>query len=426
VVMRDGGVDWKEGRWQRHRSGVSCDHGIVVAGDWGPVGDYGDFPPGGAEAMYGNVLPVIRASDLAIVNVEGPLSEQGKPIAKEGPALRRRPEAVAALECAPFQVACLANNHIMDYGPAALRDTQKLLRTHGIRSVGAGLSRSEALAPLVVPIGDARIGIVNFCEGEDATAATRGAGVFGWEIGTVTDAVRNLRPAADVLVVIAHAGREYVPAPPPYLQKAFRRIARAGADIVVGHHPHVPQGIEIFDGVPLVYSLGNFIFFREDKVVYRLLGYLLTLEIAGRRLAGFNLAPYVAETTGLRLLDGRERAWFLERLRHASSMLEEEKETREVWNAFIDSFGRRFWTRNLGGLAWPLTDMLKKPLKATAVLQNRFVTPAHRRFMIDGFSRLMSGRLGSAPSWAKALVREWMSLEGLPIGGDSYAAPNEG
>jgi hypothetical protein len=227
--------------------------------------------------------------------------------------------------------------------------------------------------------------------------------------------VRELRPSVDIVIVVAHAGREHVPAPPPYLQKAFRTIARSGVDIVVGHHPHVPQGIEIFDGVPLVYSLGNFVFYGQGRLLYRRLGYLLTIEVTRGSFTGFCLTPYVAEATGLRLLEGPERAWFFERIHAVSAILEDPEQTRSVWKAFIDSFGKAFWIRYCGGLAWPLLNFFKEPFRAAAVLRNRFSTPAHRHFMIDGFSRLIAGQMGSSPPWAKALVREWMSLQSLLV-----------
>jgi poly-gamma-glutamate synthesis protein (capsule biosynthesis protein) len=395
-------------------------------------------------SVYGDLLPVLRDSDLRIVNLEAPLCAGGTGashldgrIAKDGPNLRGDPQAIQALTTVPFDVACLANNHSMDYGPAALRETQTRLACHAIDIVGAGLSRQEALAPLVRRVGETTLGIVNFCEGEDATSASVDAaaiaGVFGWEIPTLLETVAALRAQVDVLIVIAHIGREYAPAPPPYVQAMFRAIARAGADLVVGHHPHVPQGIEWWDrghpdrsvagrspalpsaSVPLVYSLGNFIFYQNPRSIYQRLGYLLSVALADQRIVGFDLHPYALNENGARLLRGRQKAWFLQRLRAVSVFLDTPSKVCEVWHAFIDSFGEAFWLERGGGLFDLMAGMQEDFAGIAPKVRNRFITPAHQHFIGDGLGRAIARTIGSAEPWAAALVEEWRTLQ--EIGG---------
>lgn len=401
-------IDWHTGSWQKPQQVTSPDQRIVIAGDWAPIRRYASYLLSAPEVVYGDLLAPLRQADLRVINLETSLSSRGTPVMKDGPNLQGRPAAVAGLTCVPFDVACLANNHMMDYGPQAMQDTRALLAEKGIRHVGAGMSRAEALAPLIVDVGATQVGIVNFCEGEDGASAIEGPGVFGWELDEVMAAVQGLRQMVDVVLVVAHAGREYTPAPPPYLQRAFRTIARAGADLVVGHHPHVPQGIEIVEGVPIIYSLGNFIFFQETGRMFQRRGYLLEVSLAEGALSGFRLVPYALEDEGIRQLYGDEKVSLLAHLRAASVPLAEPAGTAALWHAFIDHQGAAYWQEACGGLR-SLVEVAGEDKDAAAALRNRFITPAHRHFMADGLSRLIAGELGAAPAWAAELVERWRS-----------------
>jgi poly-gamma-glutamate synthesis protein (capsule biosynthesis protein) len=300
---------------------------------------------------------------------------------------------------------------MMDFGSSALDDTRMRLHANGIQTVGAGLSRQEALEPLVIDIANTHLGIVNFCEGEDGTAATDGAGVFGWELETIIDTVKKLRSRVDVILVISHAGREYTPAPPPYIQKAFRTIAHNGADIVIGHHPHVPQGIELFEGVPLVYSLGNFVFDQYTKVQSQRRGYLISIELTRGKITGFTLVPYMLKSAELQQLTGIQKTSFFQKLRIVSEILANPGQTHIIWNAFIDSFGEAYWKEHGGNIAKLLDLMGKDQIRGAAKLRNLFITPAHRYFMVDGLTRVIADKIGSSPPWAIDLVQEWRTLE---------------
>ena len=285
-----------------------------MAGDFFPEKNLERLSIQNPKALYDDLLPLIQSTDLRIVNLEAPLSERGVPIAKDGPKMRIKPSAVAGLAEVPFDLACLANNHIMDYGTTGLRDTLDHLTQRGIRSVGAGLTPEQAFAPVIMEARGLRLGIVNFCEGEDGTGSSTGPGTFGWEPDRVIRAVSELIGDADVVMVIAHVGREYAPVPPPYVQRLFRSIADAGADLIVGHHPHVPQGFEIYSGTPIIYSLGNFIFEPWGSTfVHR--GMLLSVGIREGAVSGFRLIPYAIDDRGVHGLAPHERAWFFEQLR---------------------------------------------------------------------------------------------------------------
>ncbi len=414
-------INWETGSW-RCEEAIEPDCTIIVAGDWYPKNEQIDLAADDPEMLYGDLLPELRAADLRLVNLEASLADCGTPIAKDGPNMQVRSCALPGLTAVPFDVACLANNHVMDYGPDALASTLSALAAAGMKTVGAGMSPDAAHESLVCKVGSTRIGIVNFCEGEDGTAATHGPGTFGWEPDRVIRAVAELRATVDVVLVIAHAGREHVPVPPPYVVRLFRSIAEAGADIVIGHHPHVPQGVEIHQHVPIIYSLGNFVFLQEKGSVFRRRGLLATVEVAAKRVSGFRLTPYEINANGVRRMSRSATSWLFNELNRASASLAAAAKVREAWLAFIDSFGEDFWQEQVDGrvIAQSILEAAAARVrgkanvdyeKQAAKLRNRFITPAHQHWLADGLARFGSREIGTSERWARDLVHRWLNLE---------------
>lgn len=359
------------------------------------------------EAVYGNVLPELRTGDLRITNLECPLTRSETALFKSGSVLKGDPEHIKGLTAVPFEIVTLANNHVFDYGAGAFRETTNLLAAHGIRFAGAGITRQAAVEPLIVRVAETTIALVSFSEGEDLTGAVNGAGgVFGWEIDAVVDAVKTAKTAADLVFVICHAGVEYIPFPPPYLVRSLMAIADAGADLVVGHHPHVPQGIQIVGSVPIAYSLGNFVFYQPSDLVYRKIGYILKVGISGRSLTGIRLVPYQISDQGLNLLTGKRLAWFFGKMQRISQPLETMDDIEAAWNGFLRHYG-------VGGF-FDEIDMLlgklrKEPAKGAAMIRNRITTMQHREHWIDVMTRIINGTIDDAPDWACKLTREWLT-----------------
>jgi hypothetical protein len=397
--------DWGRGRWVK-AAARQAQAEIVIASDWAPIRAFDGIVARSPEAVYGDVLPVLRQSDLRIVNLECALSGDGSPVWKSGSVFKGRPEHIRGLTAVPFEVVTLANNHVLDYGPEAFSQTLKLLGDNSIRSVGAGMSAEEARRPLIVDLSGVRIGIINFSEGEDLTAAVSGPGVFGWEVDTAVDIVRALRPEVHVILVICHGGVEYIPFPPPYLASAFRRISDAGADLIVGHHAHVPQGVEICNGVPICYSLGNFVFYQETDLLYRKLGYLVKAGVSREGLAHIELIPYEIGSDSLRLLKGDEAALFFESLKKVSLPLAYPEGIVDAWHGFLRYYGLQGFRDEI---AMILAKMDQEPSKGAAMLRNRVATMQHREHWIDAMTRIMDGTIKVSPQWALDLSVEWLT-----------------
>ena len=196
---------------------------ILVAGDWAPIRAFDPVVRANPEAVYGDLLPLMREADLRIVNCECALTTVATPVWKSGAVFKGAPEHVDGLTAVPFDVACLANNHVLDYGVRGLADTLGLLARHGVQTTGAGLTEADAYAPLSVRAGGVCVHVVNFSEGEDLTAARGGPGVFGWDIARVTDLVRRCKRRGGVVIAIGHCGLEYLPSRPLTSSRRFAR-----------------------------------------------------------------------------------------------------------------------------------------------------------------------------------------------------------
>jgi Bacterial capsule synthesis protein PGA_cap len=398
-------VNWKNGTWTK-QAPDGPHYEICIASDWAPIRAFSQAILDNPEAVYGDVMAELRASDLRIANLECPLTRSESAVSKSGSVLKGVPGHIRGLTAVPFDIVTLANNHVFDYGLEAFQETLDLLDANGIQRVGAGLTRQAATAPLTVALGETTVALISFSEGEDLTGAVDGPGVFGWEMDAVVQAVRAARTTADLVVVICHAGVEYIPFPPPYLARALQQVARAGADLVVGHHPHVPQGIQIVDGVPIAYSLGNFVFYQPSDLIYRKVGYLLKVGVSAGALTGIKLVPYHIGERGLNLLEGERLAWFWKKMNRVSQPLETMEEIEDAWNGFLRHYG-------LGGFFDEIEMLMGKlredPPKGAAMIRNRVATMQHREHWIDAMTRIMDGTIDDAPDWATELTREWLT-----------------
>lgn len=400
-----GSLDWGQGRWHDPAAGPAAAR-IVVAADWAPIRAFAEPLAANPETVYGDLLPVLRQADLRLVNLECVLSDRGAPVWKSGSVFKGESRHLSGLQAVPFDAVTLANNHVSDYGVEAFGDTLDLLDRHGIGRTGAGLTPEEAHRRLDLRVGGLTLAVVNFSEAEDLTEAREGPGVCGWEVDRVVEEIRQAHTAVDAVLVVAHCGLEYIPFPPPYVVAACRVAAEAGADLVIGHHPHVPQGIEFHCGVPICYSLGNFVFYQETDLVYRKVGYLVRAGIADGGLADLELIPYAIGTDHLSLLQGERRAWFFDRLRAVSEPLSRPDGANQAWHGFLRHYGQQGLADEVGMILGRLRD---EPRKGAAIFRNRLTTQQHYWHWRDLLTRIVEGTLEAGPEWARALAAEWLT-----------------
>lgn len=196
--------------------------------------------------------------NLCMANLETPVyPDNASPRPKSGPALKGSRSTLSLVRKSFGRLwFTLANNHTMDYGEAGLRETLDACERLDIATVGAGSNSQEAHAPIIQEVNGVRIGVLGCCETHFGIATVRRAGVAALD-PTICAAIRKLESEVDVVIVSIHGGAEYCPWPSPQWQDLLRSFVDAGARIVHGHHAHVPQGYEAYNGGFIFYGLGN-------------------------------------------------------------------------------------------------------------------------------------------------------------------------
>ncbi len=246
----------------------------------------------GYEYPFVHVRPLLQAADVVFGNLEGPLTNSGQPEPDKRYVFRSPPDKVApALAAAGFNVVSLANNHSMDYGMEGLAQTLAALDAAGIRHVGAGMSSRQARRPAFIAANGHTIAFLayslTFPESFWARRDRPGT-AFGHEAHVRAD-VAAARQHADVVVVSFHWGREITTELRDYQPALAHAAIDAGALVVLGHHPHVLQGIERYKDGIIFYSLGNFAFGSYSQNATRSI--VAQVSIQDARLTEVRLFP---------------------------------------------------------------------------------------------------------------------------------------
>ncbi len=220
----------------------------------------------GVDALLDGVAPLLSGADLALANLECPLSRRGLRAAKPF-SFRGDPECASALARAGLDAVSLANNHSLDYGRGALVDTMTALESSGVVAVGAGMTRAEALEPRVFERNGIRIAVLGYCDLfiEGNTPRDDAPGVATGDPEALLRAIRSARESSQIVVLLIHWGVEYRDKPTDAQRDLARRAMAAGATVVAGAHPHVLQPIEQTGRALVAYSLGNFVFDQRRR-----------------------------------------------------------------------------------------------------------------------------------------------------------------
>jgi poly-gamma-glutamate capsule biosynthesis protein CapA/YwtB (metallophosphatase superfamily) len=268
--------------------------------------------------FFTTVAPLLKGADLRFANLEGPLSEQKGETQSPWNALTFTgpPKGAEALARAGFDVVSTANNHAWDYRERGLTETLDNLDRAGVRHVGTGRDLQAAEAPLIIEKNGLRLGFLAVTDiwNMGSLRTHKGASfVARADKDLLAASVRALRASgkADVIVVSYHGGVEYTDLPLPRTREILRASIDAGADMVLGHHPHVLQGIAWHAGKPILYSLGNLLM-RLSQPDKKPTGYLARITIDAGQAPAIEVCPLVMRgitpTRVVTLSDPKERA----------------------------------------------------------------------------------------------------------------------
>lgn len=210
---------------------------------------------------FAALKPSLRSADIVFGNLECCLATSGQPVPKRY-NFRGHPRGALALAESGFDVVSLANNHALDYGKPALAETLEHLRQAGVVAVGAGRTLAEARALRIVKVRGVRVGFLAYLGLFPSILPLRAdePAIDMADLPRLRHEVAAARRKVDLLVVSMHSGVEQSRTPSPRQRAIAHAAIDAGADLVIGHHPHVVQPVERYRGKIIAYSLGNFVF----------------------------------------------------------------------------------------------------------------------------------------------------------------------
>jgi len=365
---------------------------ILIGGDVCPIQrSEACFRQGDASAIFHDLLPEFERADLSIVNLECPLIAQESPIEKAGPALGADRQCVNGLAAAHIDVVGLANNHILDHGPAGVLNTLEVCSRAGIETVGAGGDLAQARRILIRTVNGIRIGMLAFADHEFSLATDTTAGANPFYVREFIRGVRRHRNDYDYLIVLLHMGKEHYPYPSPEIQETCRFLAEEGANAVICQHSHCIGAWETYAGVHIVYGQGNLIFdqdFYTGEDWHK--GYLVGLAIEQDGSSAMNIIPYLQSDgrVGARRMPPEEEKQLLSDLEDMAQQIQDRGFVRDQWEAFCKQYRYLYFSLLRGHKRLPralntrlhFSDLFYSP-GARKMLYNIVVCQAHREVL---------------------------------------------
>ena len=249
---------------------------------------------------FADVAPFLQTADATIANLECVVATTGTPMEGKPFTFRADPRVLPVL-AKHFPIVSLANNHTGDFGHEAFIEQLDRLKQQGIAYFGGGRNCAEARTPHIIELKGLRIALLGYCDyhPREFEAGSNWPGT-AWAVGPQIEAdIKAARTLyhADLVIPFMHWGLQYVPE-----NKSQRKLAhlmiRAGADAVIGSHPHVTQAVEYYRGKLIIYSLGNFVFNGFDEGPSRA-GWLARLRLNKQGLMSWDTAPYHLTDDGI-------------------------------------------------------------------------------------------------------------------------------
>ncbi len=314
---------------------MSKSHKIVILGDICPTVDYGWLFQKPAESLFHGILPMIQSADLAVCNLECPITCSSKKIDKTGPHLRALPEQMRILQEAGIRVFSLANNHILDYGQPGFADTISYLKKNRLDYFGGGENGESASKAFFYDLGDAKIGFLAFAEHEFNIATKSSAGANLFDPYSSLPQIKNAKQQCDWLVVLYHGGIEYYRYPSPLLQRKCRAMVDAGANLVLCQHSHCIGTREKYNNSEILYGQGNSVFGYKPGCPMWNKGLVVELDIRDRNLSScYRLIK--ASSDGIDLIDHDSDVEFMNNFYQESYRINDQDFIAEQWEEYCE------------------------------------------------------------------------------------------
>ena len=265
---------------------------VSLADDAVTIAQMNASPNGIEDCISAQLRQTMRDADCMILNNEFTYSTAGAPLAGKAYTFRSNPEHVTILQELGVDAVCLANNHVYDYGEQALLDTFTTLEDAGIPYFGAGRNIQEATAPYYIEMQGKTIAIVAASRAEKnkmtPQATDDSPGILRcYDTTLFLEEIKEAKKHADFVIACVHWGTEYSEELEQVQIDTARDYIDAGADVIIGAHPHILQGMDYYHNAPIFYSLGNFWFNSKSLDTM-----LVTLRIYGDD-NGYTIEPCI-------------------------------------------------------------------------------------------------------------------------------------
>lgn len=247
----------------------------------------------GSLAPFAGAVEILKDADVTFGILEGGIGTRGEAVQDKEHTFRSRPTAARGLLNAGFDVLSLANPHIMDYGEEGFLDTLEFLSWYGLKHVGGGINAEEARKPVVLTAKDVKVAFLAYYRRTEFDQYFGKRDKIGPALpiyGELEQDVAKAKAQADVVIASMHWGIQVEESGVTSRQKLFaHKLIDSGADVVVGQWLHKLQGIEIYKGKPVIYSLGDFIYGTYAKKIP--IGFVLKFVFSGTKLIRVEIIP---------------------------------------------------------------------------------------------------------------------------------------
>ena len=305
--------------------------------------------------IFNDFIPLIQESDIAITNLESPITYSKTASSKIGPAMKALPKTIEALKFAGFNLLTLANNHIMDYGFQGLQDTIDICRKNNMDVCGAGKDLQSASQIFYKQVQETTVAIINIAENEFSTTSGEEPGANPLNPVANFYTIQEAKKNADIVFVIIHGGHEMYQLPSPRMKQTYRFFIDSGANAVIGHHTHCYSGYEQYNGGYIFYSLGNFLFdlFPSPNSLWNY-GYAVRFIVYKNKVS-YKIIPYEQSNNkpGVCILDKESEKNFYSRIEILNRIIADNKllsnefnlfclKSSKSYNDFLEPYSKKF------------------------------------------------------------------------------------
>jgi len=369
---------------------------IGFTGDFLPRLRLAEFHLQGQDSrlLFDEVSSFFNENDLNVIDLEGPLTTSTAGIQKTGPHIQAHPDTAAWLTQLNCRLVATANNHFKDYGWAGMADTYEALQKHQIAHIGSGATAQQAAEPYIANIQGCRVGLVNAAENEWTTCASaQDSGCNPFDPIALYQVIQALKPQVDFIIAVVHGGHEHYDLPSPRMKQWYRFLVDAGAHAVVGHHPHIISGYEVYQNAPIFYSLGNFCFDWEGKSTPSPWNYglVLRLQLTPGQAVGFEyrISEHNTDRLGVRWAADADVKRIEARIQAINAIIADDAQLEAAFEAYVADWKpimeawvqpyRGRWLPSLYKRGW-LPALMNKPKRL--LLTNLVRCEAHRDIFI--------------------------------------------